>query len=294
MSNPLSRSLNASKNHEETKIHMTTTIKGKCCVLIPYFNAGESLLQSISSIDYSFYAPDIIVVDDGSEQKKASDVLISYKGPLSIKLLELKENQGIEHALNKGLELYGRSYEFIARLDCGDLCKNDRIQKQIQYLEKNPYCYLLGSWVDFIDTGGKFLFTLKHPSDFNIIRKKMFLNSTFTHPSVMFRSCLLDTVGSYPTDTPAAEDYAFFFNIIKHHKASNIQESLLDYIIDPNSISTTKRKKQIKSRIKIIIRNFELTPHTVYGLIRASILLYTPRDLTVFLNKIKNLMHIKS
>ncbi|WP_369781566.1 glycosyltransferase family 2 protein [Pseudomonas sp. WC2401] len=119
----------------------------KCCVLIPYYNAGHSLIQAIDSIDHDYITPDIIVVDDGSEQIKAADILREYKGVLPIKLLELKFNQGIEHALNHGLTVLGRDYEFIARLDCGDICKNNRFQKQLKFLEQNPTlfpCWQLG------------------------------------------------------------------------------------------------------------------------------------------------------
>lgn len=257
----------------------------KCCVLIPYFNAGPSLIDAIESIDYDYVMPDVIIVDDGSEQIKASSILGQYKGPLPIKLLELTKNQGIEHALNHGLSTVGREYEFIARLDCGDLCKNNRIEKQIQYLEKNPLCYLLGSWVDFTNMTGEKLYTLQHPSDFSTIKKMMFLNATFTHPAVIFRSALLDSVGLYPTNAPAAEDYAYFFNIINKHLASNIQESLVDCTIDPNGISTKKRKIQIKSRINIIVNNFSMNKYAIYGLIRSVILLNTPRTFTIFLKK---------
>lgn len=128
---------------------------------------------------------------------------------------------------------------------------------------------------------------MQHPSDFDIIKRKMYLNSTFSHPSVMFRSLLLDTIGYYPVDAPAAEDYAFFFKIIKKHKASNIQESLVDYIVEPNSISTKKRKTQIKSRILVILRNFEFNLYAIYGLVRSVLLFFTSRRLTVFLKKIK-------
>lgn len=258
----------------------------KCCILIPYFNAGQSLIDAIESIDYDYITPDVIIVDDGSEQIKASSILSKYKGTLPIKLLELSKNQGIEHALNHGLSSLGREYEFIARLDCGDLCTNNRIGKQIQYLEKNPLCYLLGSWVDFTNMKGEKLYTLHHPSDFSTIKKRMFLNATFTHPTVIFRSTILDSVGLYPTNTPAAEDYAYFFNIINKHSASNIQESLVSCTIDPNGISTKKRKIQIKSRIKIILNNFSMNKYAIYGLIRSVILLNTPRSFTIFLKRI--------
>ncbi|MFJ3428867.1 glycosyltransferase [Pseudomonas fragi] len=255
----------------------------KCCVLIPYYNAGHSLIQAIDSIDHDYITPDIIVVDDGSEQIKAADILREYKGVLPIKLLELKFNQGIEHALNHGLTVLGRDYEFIARLDCGDICKNNRFQKQLKFLEQNPHCFLVGSWVDFTDMDGQKLYTVAHASDFELLKKKMFLNATFTHPTVIFKSQVLDTIGLYPTDAPAAEDYAYFFKIIQKHYATNIQESLVSCTIDPNGISTKKRKTQIKSRMSVIIKHFTLNRYSIYGLFRSALLLYTPRSFTIFL-----------
>ncbi|KAB0494587.1 glycosyltransferase [Pseudomonas vancouverensis] len=255
-----------------------------CCVLIPYFNAGDSLLTSIASIDYNYCTPEVIVVDDGSKTIKAADILKKYNGPLKLILVELQDNKGIEHALNKGLELHGHAYKFIARLDCGDICKNNRLEKQIKFLEENPSYYLVGTWVDFINMEGNHLYTVQHPAEYRLIKKLMYINTTFTHPTVVFRSETLKSVGFYPTDAPAAEDYAYFFNIIKKHPASNIQESLIDCIIDPNGISTKKRKTQIRSRISVIVKNFNFNGYAIYGLIRSAMLLHTPRKFTVFLN----------
>ena len=64
----------------------------KCCVLIPYYNAGDTLLSAINSIDYDYLYPDVIIVDDGSQITKAADVLKKYIGPLNIILLEMDKN----------------------------------------------------------------------------------------------------------------------------------------------------------------------------------------------------------
>ena len=258
----------------------------KCCVLIPYYNAGESLLESIQSIDCEYIKPDVVVVDDGSAIIKASIVLNKYDGPLTIKLLEFEKNKGIEHALNYGLSVYAKDYEFIARLDCGDICKNNRFEKQIRFLEDNKHCYLIGSWVDFTDMDRNLLYTLKHPSNYDSIKNLMFLNATFTHPTVIFKSEVIESVGLYPTNYPAAEDYAYFFSIIKKHYASNIEESLVACTIDPNGISTRKRRIQIKSRLSVIMKNFSINQYSIYGLFRSAVLLYTPRSFTVYLKKL--------
>ncbi|MCP9338561.1 glycosyltransferase [Stutzerimonas xanthomarina] len=258
----------------------------QCCVLIPYFNDDDSLLTSIHSIDRISNGPDVIVVDDGSTNSKAIDIIPRYNGSLNIHLIELEKNQGIEHALNKGLEFCSKHYKYVARLDCGDTCKNSRIQKQINFLEQHPSYCLVGSWADFTDMTGNNMYTLRQPETHNQIKKAMFINAAFTHPSVMFRSSIIGSVGLYPTSYPAAEDYAYFFKIIKKHKTYNIQESLVNCTINPNGISSKKRKIQIKSRIRIILNNFDCSPIAFYGLFRSIFLLYTPRGFTVALKKI--------
>lgn len=259
----------------------------KCCVLIPYFNAGRSLLDSIQSIDSDVIQPDVIVVDDGSDKLKAIDVIREYSGNLKVYLLVLDKNQGIEGALNAGLELYSRQYEYIARLDCGDLCKNGRIGKQVSHLDHNLELALVGGWIDFIDMEGRYLFTLRNPLSYESIKSKMPINSMIAHVSVMFRSSVFEVVGHYPVNAPAAEDYALFFKIIKKYPVQNIGEIFVDCTVDPNGISSKKRKTQIRSRINIMLQNFALTPYSVYGLLRSLILLHTPRGFTVYLNKVK-------
>lgn len=255
-----------------------------CCVLIPYYNDGKNLISSLESIDVVDSGPDVVVVDDGS-QEKASVVLQAYTGTLSVKLITLAENKGIETALNTGLQYCLNNYDYIARLDCGDICKNKRISKQIDFLNSNPEHGLVGSWVDFVTENGEYIFTSKLPSTHNEIKRKMFLNSMFVHPSVMIRSKVLLDIGLYPLDRPAAEDFALFFKIVKKYKTANLPEPLLNYVFSPTSISSKKRKIQIKSRIKILLDNFELGFIPLYGLVRSVLLLASPRSLTVKLRK---------
>jgi len=259
----------------------------KCCVLIPYYNAGSSLLRSIYSIDCLAEGPDVVVVDDGSEEITAASMIADYVGELDIHIITLGSNKGIEHALNAGIDWCIDKYQYVARLDCGDLCKGGRIVKQLDFLEQNPEIKMVGAWVDYVDKKGDRIFTLRPPVAYSDIKKEIFLNSTFVHPAVMFRADVFNAVGNYPLNYPAAEDYALFFDIVKKFPCSNIPDVLLDYEVDPNSISSTKRKRQIKSRIRVILRNFNFSGVAFYGLVRSVLLYYTPRKFTVFANSIR-------
>ncbi|WP_417876047.1 glycosyltransferase [Winogradskyella sediminis] len=246
----------------------------KIIVLIPHYNNFEDLILSIKSINESINV-DILIVDDGSNSSVPvkSELENFYQhGKIFLDILE--ENKGIEFALNRGLELIeSMDYEYIGRLDSGDFCIKDRFKKQISYLETNKDTYLLGTWVNVINADKELSYVLKHPISYNEIKKKMFTNSMFVHPSVVFRKSILKNVGYYPTNYKAAEDYAFFFRIVNNYKSENLPEALLNYVIDDKSISSTKRKLQVKSRIRVILYNFRFGFYPIYGLVR-NVLLY--------------------
>lgn len=253
-------------------------------VLIPHYNNNDKLLQSILSIKEDIQV-DVLVVDDGSAKTPdLNHIQDKYKNG-SVFMEILHRNKGIEHALNKGLEFIEKShYKYIARLDCGDLNLKNKYTKQYKYLEQNPDTYLLGTWADIVDENGKLVYQLKHPCTYRKIKNRMFINSMFVHPTVMYRTKVLSIIGKYPFSYEAAEDYAFFFRIIKKLKAENYPESLLKYEMNPNSISSIKRKKQILNRIKIIWDNFYFGLYPLYGLTRNIIIYILPPN---FINYLK-------
>lgn len=254
-------------------------------ILIPHYNNLLDLKESIKSIVETIPV-DILIVDDGSSEKPdQQEIETFYKnGNVFIKLLET--NVGIENALNAGLSfIESKDYKYIGRLDCGDLNLPNKYRKQLEYLEQNPETFLLGTWADMVDMEGNLLYTLEHPTADTEIKNRMYLNSMFVHPTVIFRKEILNLVGKYPTKYKAAEDYAYFFEISKKLKVENLPEALLLYKMDPNSISSTKRKSQVKNRIKIILHHFYFGFYPLYGLVRNVLLLFMSRNLTTFMKK---------
>src|SRR5690606_7943752 len=243
------------------------------CVLIPHYNNPAGLSKSIKSIHENV---DILIVDDGSKILFVEEEIKNdFSGEGCFTFVYLDKNGGIEEALNTGLRHIDKlgKYEFVARLDCGDICHNQRFNKQHTFLKNNSDIAMVGSWAKVLDLDDNFLFKVKPPLEDQILRKKMYFNCMFIHPSVMFKSSLIKEVGYYPYAYEAAEDYAFFFNIIKYNKTANLGEYLISYQIDPNSISSVKRKKQVLSRIKVICKHFYFGYYPIVGLIRNFILL---------------------
>lgn len=252
------------------------------CYLIPYYNSFEELERSLASLVENV---DVVIVDDGSNVPLAS-ILNTEEYDFSIHVITAPENGGIERALNIGLGTIGDNYTYVARLDCGDLSSADRITKQVDYLDKNNDYIMVGSWARFVDEQYNELFINELPINDAVIRKKMYLNNMFMHPSVLMRTSALKEVGGYPENRKAAEDYALFFKLLRVGKVANLPEALIDYVVAENSISSKKRTLQIISRLKVILDNKRLNIHCVYGLLRSLAILIIPRKITTHLRKV--------
>jgi len=250
-------------------------------VLIPYYNNLIGLQKTIASIKEDIVI-DILVIDDGSTKKlEKSD--IEFKGHIFLKFL--KTNSGIGEALNVGLDFaVEKKYEYIGRLDCGDLCHVNKFTKQLEYLHKNSDIKLLGAWARIVDDKGVFKYNLKHPTEYKRIQRDMYKNSMFIHPTVIIKTEIIPFIGKYPYKyRRAAQDYAFFFSITRQFRSENYPEILLDYVMSKDSISHKNRKLQVYHRINILIDNFYFGFTPIYSLLRNLILLITPLKILTFI-----------
>tara|TARA_B100001063_G_C16776726_1_gene566109 strand:+ start:1994 stop:2800 length:807 start_codon:yes stop_codon:yes gene_type:complete len=262
----------------------------KLIITIPHYNNPEGLIQSIKSINESFKI-DIIITDDGSKIKLDEKLIRSvFKNEGNIYFEYLNNNYGVGIAANKCLEFVkNHNYNYAARLDAGDICYKNKFLKQINFLKKNNKIKLVGTWARALDDNKILKFFIKHPTEHNIIKRKMYLNCMFVNPTVVFDTSILKTIPEYPIKyKDAAQDYAFFFNVIKNYECANLPEVLLDYVINDSSISSQKRKLQVKNRIKIILDNFKPGFYPLYGLIRNFILYFFSRKATTMLKRISS------
>ena len=258
----------------------------KTILLIPHYNNVSGLKVSLESIGPA-EKTDVIIVDDGSNIPFDKDEISkSFLANGTVHAIYSGKNEGIEFALNKGLEFaLAHNYEYVARLDCGDINKANRLRIQEEFLEKHNEIAFIGSNVRFVDTKGQHLFNLIFPQAAANIRKKMFVNAMFCHPTIFFRTAILSITGLYPTNYKAAEDYAFFFKVIQNFKTANINEVLVVSEINPQGISYKHRKIQAKNRIKIIYKNFYFGMYPIYGLLRSVLLYLIPIKWLTFLKR---------
>jgi glycosyltransferase involved in cell wall biosynthesis len=223
-------------------------------LLIPCYNNISGLAASIKSISYPTSEFEVLIVDDGSTVPIEKSSLQLTDTEMVINILRLDDNQGIVHALNTGLAaLRSRTgVKYIARLDAGDTCVEQRFQKQVNFLNTHPEVAIVASWARFRNTASGKGYDYITKTIHEEIVKEMHYKCSFIHPSVMFRKEVLDNAGLYPVIYPHAEDYAFFWKILKKDKGAVIPEKLVNIMFSDVNVSSENYKKQLSSRKKIV------------------------------------------
>lgn len=263
-------------------------------LLIPCYNDTEGLIRSLLSVEYPKEKFKVVVVDDGSTVPVSlSELPEALLQKQSIEIIRLTENKGITEALNTGLRLILNRNDalYTARLDCGDTCTSDRFTKQISFLSVNTDVALIGSLCLFVDPIKNVKFVYKAAEHHYAIFKQMHLKCSFIHPTVIFRNEIIKNTKLYPYAFPYAEDYAFFFELVKKYKAYIIQEILVETQINTKGLSVKRRREQIKSKINVIRFYGVIKLLTCTGLTRQYLLSMLPYKIITHVKRI--VFHIK-
>lgn len=204
----------------------------------------DALYRSVKSIiNQSYKDWEFIICDDGSADKTLKILQKVADLDKRIKIVGYKENKGLAYALNYCLTFSKGKY--IARMDDDDVAREDRFEKQIQFLEIHKDYAFVGSIANVFNENGIWGI-LKMPE---YPQKEDFLwNIPFIHPSMIFRKKVLLEINGYSTDkiNKRCEDYTLVMDLYsKGFKGYNFQESLINYYVENGA----RKYRPMKDRI---------------------------------------------
>lgn len=227
--------------------------KSKISVIIPTYNRGNILANSIKSVlNQTYQNIEILVIDDGSTDNTREEVnKIKDK---KIKYIKLKKNKGGSNARNVGIKRSKGQY--ISFQDSDDIYYPDKLQKQmnniinknsdldfckINVILNNSYAYwipnqlqekriLEGNTFDELISNGNFISTQA------ILVKRMIISKYLFNPKM-----------------PRLQDYDLILRMIPKVKISYTNEVLVDLHLQNDSL--TREKTKLKQAIYILLKN---------------------------------------
>ncbi|MBD1918188.1 MULTISPECIES: glycosyltransferase family A protein [Cyanophyceae] len=211
-------------------------------VIIPAYNAEKFIAKTLESVlAQTYHNIEVIVVDDGSEDRTAQIVQSYMERTSQLKLLSQK-NLGVAAARNLGI--HQAKGKFIAPLDADDIWYEQNIERQVHAIlsaEKNVG--LVYSWSIDIDEFGQQLGCVRASRIAGRVYTTLLLHDFIANASsVLIRKDCLDQVGGYdPTlkqqNGQGGEDWDIYLRIAEHYEFRVIPEVLVGYRQLANSMS---------------------------------------------------------
>lgn len=202
-------------------------------VILPYFNAEQTLKSAIESILLqSFEDYELLLVNNNSNDKSVEIAKNLANSDSRILLLNEKK-QRVANAMNCGLKK--ARGKFLARMDADDIAHPNRLKKQIDYLKKNPGIDFVGSEVKYVphnkNTAGFSRF-VDWANSFHAseeIELNRFVEIPIVNPTILFRRELFEKYeGCFDGDFP--EDYEMQLRYLNAGvKMAKLPEPLLEW-----------------------------------------------------------------
>lgn len=224
----------------------------KISIILPTWKEAKYINRAIESIlSQTFSDWELIIIDDGLYEEKYNEVKDFIKKDKRIILLKNEKNLGIQKSSNKGLrEAKG---EYIARIDDDEWISKDKLQKQVEFLDKNQDYVLVGTSTVIVGETGKELVRYLLPETDKDIRRNFLWKNNFINSSMVFRKNIVINFGGYDErdDVKHVEDYELFLHLGLFGRLYNIPMYLTSYTVRIESISANNRIKQFKRDIKL-------------------------------------------
>lgn len=254
-------------------------------VVMPVYNAGDFLVESIQSILNQTYTNfEFIIVDDASTDD-SWEIMKKFKTQgIRVKIFHLKNNVGVSQTVKFAIEK--AKGIFLARMDADDIAHPKRLEKQINYLLKNKETVAIGTQCKLINKKGVTIGEKVFPTKFEDIYKYIFTFIPVQQPTLMVNRKLLPKDFEFYYDRmDTAEEVELIFKLFKYGKVENLNQKLHRYRIHDQNTSLKNLKKTflltLMSRIKAVYK-YNYKP-TIFGFIstlfQALIVLVLPAKL---------------
>ena len=209
---------------------MCTESTPRISILVPSFNEALSTIrESLDAIRcQTFQDFECLVIDESTDPAKAEAIKDLCARDGRFYYIHPDSRLGLAASLNLGLQI--SKGEFIARCDSDDVCLPNRLELQVNYLERHPEIGVLGGFMQIINDNGQVTGLRTYPIEHTDIERSMMVTNAMGHPTIMFRRDLPNRFGGYDPAYKFSEDLELWLRWLNVGvKFANLPETLLKY-----------------------------------------------------------------
>ena len=228
-------------------------------VIIPAYNKSQLTVKTVDSVLAQTYRNiEIIVVDDGS-----TDDTGLLLGAFTDKIKYVyKKNGGACSARNLGLRQAGGAY--ISFLDCDDLYEPQKIQRCVEYLEKNGRFGFVHTAAYFIDEKDQVIGTYDHPKSqrTGLVASELIMGNFICNSTAVIRKRCLDKVGGFDETIFPPADWDLWLRLSERFEVGYLDQPLTKYRVTDNyTFRYLERSKADEQKVveKFFARNRQWT-----------------------------------
>jgi len=200
-------------------------------VIIPTYNRAKLLKKAIASVLAGSYKDiEIIVVDNGSVDN-TKEVVDSFEG---VQYLKIPNSGGAATPKNVGIKK--ARGEYIATLDDDDIWFKNKLEKQMQYFEKNKDVSVVGCNY-LINNSTEY----KIPEYQDVFKRILVVDDMGTGSAMVYKSTVFSKVGLFDENLKSGQDKEMRIRLAKAGFLFGfVREPLLSYSADRNDNISAK------------------------------------------------------
>ena len=209
-------------------------------VIMPNYNKGEFLEESINSVISQEYKNWNLFVIDNFSNDNSKDILNKFRDKIfNINIIYLSKNKGAAFSRNLGIRL--SKAEYISFMDSDDYWSSNKLKDQINFMQKFNHIFTYSDYTPFILKNNNKVFKKEVISP-NSFTYDQFINDTsIATSSMIIKRSFISTI-KFPK-VKSFEDYYFKCKILKKGcTAIKLKRNLMFYRITKNSLSSNKLK----------------------------------------------------
>ena len=206
-------------------------------IVMPNYNKGKFIEEAINSVISQTYKNWKLYIIDDHSSDNSIEIIKKFSNLKNVNVIKLKKNKGPSFCRNYAMRI--SKSKCISFIDSDDGWEQDKLEKQISFMEKNDLAFTYTDYTSFYESQGKRDMqkktNLKESFDFKAFVKNSSINTT---TMIIKRSILKNHKFK---KIKLCEDYLFKCELLKNGNiASKLNENLAFYRILNKSRSSQR------------------------------------------------------